>query len=443
MANILQILIGVFILGILVLIHELGHFLAAKLFGIRVISFSIGFGKPIAKLTKGETEYRIGSIPFGGFVHMAGENPDEQQESAPDEFPSKPIWQRAIVALAGPSFNYAFAVAGLWLVFTAGVERMVYLEPPTVSYVAKESAAAEAGLQPGDRIQSINGRHVHSWSDVAPFMERLEQEYVLTVRRDQDTDTVRIERSAAGPGELPQHPLAGFVRAQAPVVGSFSPGSPAKQAGLRKGDTIVAVNEDSVRFWAELPELISEYDSTTGPLSLTVARNGKTITTKITPRMNKRLQRHVIGIGPPTRTVRSGPVQAVGKSVTRSWELVVLTFEHLGKMVRGLISPRELAGPLGIVQMSGGMALLGWKELLSFMSLIGVNLALLNLLPLVITDGGLLLFMVIEAARGKPLPTKYQLIINRIAIAAFILLFLYVTFNDILRIPLLFRAVPK
>ncbi len=440
--SILQILIGLLVLGLLVLVHELGHFIAAKAFGVRVISFSIGFGKALVSKQIGETEYRISAIPFGGFVHMAGEHPEDDHEQKPDEFPAKPIWQRAIVAVAGPTSNFITAVAFLWLALVIGMEVPNYLNTAAIGDVLDDSPAAEAGLQPGDTVVSINGRDIESWQDIDGAFSLLEDEYTIVVRRDGERRTLTLPAQTAE-GENWQTSIyaGGMMPSPPPVIGVVEEDSPAEIAGLRAGDSVVAVDGSKIVSWSQLSSRVASWDTAQQPLNLRVAREDTVLAFSMTPYMDEDLGRYRIGMRAaegPTTTRRLDPIAAVPASFGRSVDMVVLIGNTLKQLFTQRISPKELAGPIGIVQMSGGMALLGLVPVLNFMALIGINLALLNMLPLIITDGGMLLFLAIEAVRGKPLSLNAQLIVNRIAILLFLMLFVYVTFNDILRLPRFF-----
>jgi len=437
-----QALVGLFVLGVLVLIHELGHFVFAKLFGVRVISFSIGFGRPLLRRTIGRTEYRIGSIPFGGFVHMAGEHPEEAKENLPDEFPSKPVWQRAVIAAAGPGANYVSSVLFLWLAFVIGTRTPEYRLSAMVGEVSDSSAAAAAGIQVGDSILSINGRPVSSWDGIKDVFDRMEDRYTVEALRDGATLRFTLDTMLAGARGVPLHPAAGILPAPPAVIGSVMPGRPGARAGLQPGDTVVAIDGREIRTWPQFLRMVLHFDTTTPGLRLTLGRAGGRTEVEARPEFDSAQGRFLLGAiadEGPTRLVRMGPLSAVPAAFRRSNDMIVLVFNTLGKLFSRKVSPRELAGPIGIVQMSGGVAFLGLVAMLSFMALIGLNLTLLNLLPLVITDGGLLLFLLLEAARGKPLPLRYQLAITRAAVVLIILLFVYVTFNDILRIPRYFH----
>ena len=442
MTQVYQIALGLFVLGVLVFIHELGHFIFAKLFKVKVLSFSLGFGKPLCAIKKGDTEYRIGSIPFGGYVHMAGEHPEDEKGAQGGEFTAKPVWQRACIAVAGPAFNYLSALLFLWITFVAGVQRPLYLDNTRIGAVEADSPAAYAGILPGDSLLSISATPVSSWTDVDKAFIRLSDTLQVQLLRADSLVTTQITALLPRGNELPRFHWGGMAAPVPAVVGMVSPGGPADNAGVVPGDSIIAINNHPVHSWQEMSTSIASFDTLDTILALHALRNGKPVVFELVPRYDPEEERLLVGIQmakPAFRTQRFAPLQAVVLSWERAWDLVALTFNNLGKIISRQVSARQLAGPIGIVQMSGGVALMGLVPVLDFMALISINLALLNLLPfLIITDGGLLFFMLIEVIRGKPLSLRVQLAINRIALACIVAIFLYVTFNDIGRIPALF-----
>lgn len=444
MTTVISIILGVVILGILVFVHELGHFLMAKWNGIRVLTFSLGFGAPLIRKKWGDTEYRVSSIPFGGYVRMAGDNPEEDREGAPDEFPSKPIWQRILVALAGPVANYVFAFFLLWFTFLWGVDRPLYMERPVAGAVIDSSSAAQAGLEAGDSIVAIDDRTVTSWDDIEFALSRQEKQYTISFFRDGEKKQVSFSREFKKNG-MPKQPSAGILPPVPAIVGMVNENSPAKEAGMQKGDSIYAINGDPVLSWFQLKENVENY-SPNGPMQFGVVRDDTTLTFAITPEFSEEFESYLIGIRPSegeSRRVKYGFFTSFGQAAEKSWEFTTLIFDVIGKLISQEVSASQLSGPVGIIPASGIIALQGLTQIFTFMALIGINLAVLNLLPLIITDGGLILFLVLEAIRGKPLSLKMQMIINRIAIIFFLLLFLYVTFNDIRRLPEFFRFFGK
>lgn len=441
MLSIISIILGLLVLGVLVFIHELGHFLAAKSCKIKVLAFSLGFGTPLFKKTVGETEYRISSIPFGGYVKMAGENPEERTEgqSSPDDFPSKPIWQRAYVAVAGPAANFLSAMVMLWCMYLWGVDKPVYLEKTIVGAVADSSAAAVAGLQAGDSIVSINGKSVSSWDDIQTSFAQQERSYTIVYDRSGVSSEVKLINNSTG--RLPKNPIFGLYPPLPAVVGSVIESSAAAQAGFKTGDTVKSIDNKRIYSWFHLTSIVGKTKTDT-PLTIKISRSGEQLTISVTPRYSEKDKRNLLGIGyasGDTRIVRYAPAEAINKALDKTWEYTIMIFDVIGKLASQKVPASQLSGPVGIIPASGFMVMQGLSELLNFMALIGINLAVLNLMPLVITDGGLLLFLIVEAIRRKPLSIKMQSNINKVAIAFFLLLFLFVTFNDVMRLPDIFR----
>jgi regulator of sigma E protease len=435
--------IGVLVLGVLVLVHELGHFLVAKACGIRVLTFSIGFGKALLQKRIGDTDYKICAIPFGGYVHMAGEHPeDEHATSAPDEFPNKPIWQRALVAVAGPAANLCFAVLLLWVMFLTGVGREVYLERPVIGAVTDSSVAASAGLQAGDSIVSMNSIRVQSWEAIQKQFIRQEGIYTIAFVRNGQTQQVTITIPRLHKNDFSENRTAGLLPAMPARVGKVGDGTAAQQSGIQPDDQVIAVNGVPIYSWFQFSAIIAAWDTTAGPATIGMRRADTIVTITALPVWSPKEKRCLLGLmaaTAPTHTIKYGPIAAIRPTFEKTAEYTFMIFDVLAKLVSKKVSPDQLSGPIGIVQMSGFVAFSGLTEILDFMALIGINLAVINLFPLIITDGGLLLFLLLEAIRRKPLALKYQLMLNRVAISFFILLFLYVTFNDIGRFPLMFK----
>jgi regulator of sigma E protease len=444
MTSILSIVLGLMVLGILVFIHELGHFLVAKWCGIRVLAFSLGFGTPLYKRTAKGTEYRIGAVPFGGYVKMAGENPEEESAGASDEFRSKPVWQRMLVAFAGPLFNYVSAFLMLWIMFIAGTERPLYLERPVIGSVRDSSIAAVAGLLPGDSIISINDRPVPDWEYVETSFAQQERKYSLVVIRNGEKHSAQMAFKHSGPS-IPKDPTGGMLPPLPAIVAEVIPSSAASKAGLRKGDLIRTIDGKPIHSWFEVVSTMEQYKGGS-TMSILAQRDGGEIGVSLTPQFDSTAKRYLIGVRVSEgkgRIIRYAPVQAVSKAVDKGWEFTTMIFDVLGKLFSQKVSANQLSGPLGIIPASGFMALQGLAPILSFMALIGINLAVLNLLPLIITDGGLIFFLLIEAIRRKPLSLKTQAAFNRVAIAFFLALFIFVSFNDVRRLPEIFRIFGK
>jgi regulator of sigma E protease len=357
---------------------------------------------------------------------MAGENPEEEKEGAADEFTSKPVWQRAFVAFAGPAANMISSLLMLWFMFSWGVERPLYYENMIIGAVEKNSPAEQAGIRAGDSLISISGRSAKSWEDIDAAFVQQDKEYPLTYMRDGQKYTT-VMKMKKSDDLIPKDFTGGIMPPFPAVVANVNPHSPAEKAGFTKGDTIKAINNQKIHSWFEVLSIIKDYKSSEKtPLQVSIARNASTIQLSVTPEYDSNAKRHIIGImvdQGEKKTVRYPVAVAFHKGMDKGWEYTTMIFDVIGKLVSQEANANQLMGPIGIIPASGFMAMQGISTILNFMALIGINLAVLNLMPLVITDGGMLLFLLIEAVRRKPLSLKTQMLFNKIAIAFFLLLF--------------------
>ncbi len=431
-----QVPIGLLGLSFLVFIHEAGHFLVAKALKVRVNTFSIGFGKKILRYRRGETEYCISAIPFGGYVAMAGENPDEADGDTPpdgNEFSAKPVPVRMAIAFAGPAVNIGFSVLLLFFLYMWGVQ-----EPKNsmvVGEVEPDSPAAEAGVERGDVIVSLAGQPVRDW-------EALLQEIAV---RGENPVKVAVERDGAVE-DLTLTPrmnprlgiaMAGIFGEGEVYVHSIIPNRPAAGAGMQAGDKILQVEGVKVPSATALIEIINK--SQGREISLLVEREGEESTLQVTPELDEGTERYVIGIFPavniPTVLVKRSAGESFSRAVNRNLEFGTAIFKTLKGIITGQIQAKALAGPIGILQMIASSLHYSVQRFAEFMALISTNLGVINLLPLAITDGGVILFLTLEAIRGRPIKPSTQMRINQVAVSFFIMLALFVTFHDILRIP--------
>lgn len=445
MTSLLSVVLGLIVLGVLVFIHELGHFLAAKWCGIRVLAFSLGFGAPLVKKSINGTEYRIGMIPFGGYVKMAGENPDDGRSGSPDEFQSKPVWQRATVAVAGPLFNLLSAFVMLWIMFMAGTERPMYLERPVLGAVRDSSRAAIAGCLPGDSITKVNGKPVSDWEGIETSFAQQEKQYTLTYIRAGVQGGCTINMGNTDGASLPKEPLAGLMPTLPAIVAAVNDRSPAQIAGIRAGDTIRVIDGVPIYSWFQLVSMVENCPKDSS-LTFVAEQGDNQRMLQIKPAYDPSVKRMLVGIRVSEgkgRIVRYAPIAALGKAFGKGLEYTTMIFDVIGKLISHKVSANQLSGPLGIIPASGFMVMQGLGPILNFMALIGINLGVLNLMPLVITDGGMLLFLLIEVIRRKPLSEKSQAVVNKVAIFFFMALFLYVTFNDVRRLPEMFKMFGK
>lgn len=429
-----QIPIGLLGLSFLVFIHELGHFLVAKWAGVKVNTFSIGFGKKLIRWERGGTEYCISAVPFGGYVAMAGEQPEDDTDGSPAEFRQKSVGVRMAIAAAGPAVNIAFSILLLFGLYLYGVQ-----EPKSTLVVAdveKGQAADKAGVLKGDEILRLKGKPVESWEG---FMQAVAVEggnaLPLTVKREGVLQDLTLTPEVDPKWGIS---LVGVTGEADILVGSVVPGKPAAAAGLKGGDQILAIEGTKVPSYSSLVDLINA--SKGQPVRMQVLRDGQETAVTVTPTLDKDQNKYVIGIYPtiqmPTEFVRRGMGESLEKSWDKNWENATILFKTLKGLFTGSIHAKALSGPVGIVQIIATSLAASVQRFLELMALISMNLGVMNLLPLAITDGGVILFLMLEAIRRKPLELKTQMRINQVAISLFLVLALYVTFQDILRIPI-------
>ncbi|MGA6987443.1 MAG: RIP metalloprotease RseP [Terriglobales bacterium] len=436
--SILQtIFIMAIVLGFMILIHEFGHYAAAKYFGVRVEVFSIGFGKRLLGFTKGDTDYRISAIPLGGYVKMSGENPMDDRTGDPGEFLSHPRWQRFIIAIAGPFMNVMLAFA-LWTgVFMVHYEyRAVIDGPALVGFVVPGTPAANAGIQTGDQIVRVDNIENPNWEQVG-YKEALSPNQPLKfemLRKGVISYITLVPqpmgRNQAGDvGMVPKEPLF--------IATFIERGMPAEKAGLKVGDQILTVNGQEVFALEAMVDLLSRTKDQ--PLEIVVLRNGQKFTFKVQPILSAGNppgeMRYRIGLASnPTKVVKLPFPEAVRRSVAECVKNSSLILELLQKMVQHKVSMRQVDGPIGIGSAVGAAAREeGWTPLLFVSAIISLNLGVMNLLPIPILDGGVILLLLIESLmqREISLPIK-----ERIYQAAFVFLVLFavtVIYNDIVK----------
>ncbi len=414
------------VIGILVFVHEFGHFIMAKRAGVRVEKFSLGMGPKLFGYKRGDTEYVISALPLGGYVKMAGENPDEEPTGAADEFQSKTVWQRAKIAATGPLTNIALAFLIMPVVFMVGTYT---LGPAMVGFVEKGSAAEQAGFKVGDIIEKINGRTIVDWekaemliavnpdTDIKVVIDRKGEKQTLTLRPKLDA-----EHNIGTSGLYPDIPVE---------VGKLKPGFPAEKAGVKINDKVIAVNGNTVYYWNQFSSVIK--DSNGKKLELLVERGGKRLPIMVTPAEDN--GRYVIGVEPIVRMIfkKYGFFESLSLGVDKTIEFIDVTFITLKKLLTFGLSIKTLGGPVMIAQMSGRAAAAGLSAFLSLLAMISISLGILNLLPIPVLDGGLILFLVIEAIRKKPLSRKVMEVAQSIGAAVLITLIAVVSYNDVMR----------
>ena len=428
-----------FVLGVLIFVHELGHFMAARRVGVRVLTFSLGFGPKILKVKRGDTEYCISAVPLGGYVKMAGESPEDARSGAPDEFMSKTKWERFQILIMGPVMNIALAVVVLAVVLAQGAEVPAYEDKsPLVGAVEKGSVAERAGLQRGDRLLTVAGDDVPTWRDVEVAVgTRANRDIPITFDRGGRTQSVTVRPTAQGKYEIGD---IGVLPDVSPSVRSVVPGDPADRAGVKAADVVVAVDGERVIFARHLAEAISRNGGR--QIELLIRRGADELRLPVTP--EQRGDRGLIGvsISEETRTFKPGPLEAVRLSVEQNIASSGLIFRTLGGLFTGATSVRQLQGPVGIAQLSGESAQAGWVSLLSLMAVISLNLGLLNLMPVPVLDGGHILIMALEGVARRDFSMQVK---EKMLLAGFVVLMMLmvtVIYNDLTRVSWIERLMP-
>jgi len=414
------------VIGVLVFVHEFGHFLMAKRAGVRVEKFSLGMGPKLVGYKKGDTEYVISALPLGGYVKMAGENPDEQPTGAPDEFQSKSVWQRVMIAATGPLTNIVLAFIIMPVVFMVGT----YAEGPAkVGYVESGSPAERAGFKAGDIIVEINGRSISDWTKALSLIAvNPDTNLNVTVDRQGAKETLVLRPAAASELKIGTSGLMPDMPAE---IGKLKPGFPAEKAGLKVNDKILAVDGKTVYHWNQFSGLVRESKGKT--LNLTIERSGSHMDIALTAVEDG--GRYVIGVEPVMHLVfkKYGFIESLRLGFDKTIDAIDLTIITLKKLVTFNLSIKTLGGPVMIAQMSGQAASAGLSVFLSLLAMISISLGILNLLPIPVLDGGLILFLVIEAIRKKPVSRKVMEVSQSIGAAVLITLIAVVSYNDIMR----------
>jgi regulator of sigma E protease len=421
----------IFVIGVLVFVHELGHFLAARRIGVRVLKFSLGFGPRVFGFTRGDTEYCVSAIPLGGYVKMAGETVEDPRSGKPDEFLSKSKWQRFQVLIAGPAMNILLAIVLLAGLLMRGADVPAFLDrPPVVGAVEKGSPAEKAGVAVGDRVLRVDDTETGTWENLNTAIGmRANRDTSITIVRGGKEVVVHVTPASEDRFEWGR---IGVLPDVHPRVRSVNAGSPAEQAGLKAGDIVLAVNGENIGFAAQLSDAIGK--SPGKPITIAIQRAHQPMQLTVTPRAEGKVGRIGIGIADETRRIQPGPLKAVQMSVAQTWELSGLIIKTLAGLLSGATSPKQLMGPVGIAQLSGESAEQGWLPLLLLMAQLSLNLGLLNLLPIPVLDGGHITIMAFEGIARRDFSVKVK---ERMLFAGFVLLMLLmvtVIYNDLARI---------
>lgn len=438
-------------IAVLVAVHEFGHFWVARRLGIKVLRFSIGFGRPLWRRAGADgTEYWISAIPLGGYVKMLDEREgDVPPEDLPRSFNQQSPPRRIAVLLAGPAFNFLFAIAAYWIMFVVGVPAIT----PLVGDIEPDSPAAVAGLRPGDRIVAVGGTATDTMMDaqlglldamVPGGRASLEVEgpdggrRALSIAYDGDTHAL-TEPGAMFPGLG-----IGLWRPEIPaVIGEVLPEGTAARSGLAPGDRVVSAAGRPVADWNELVALIRARPNES--IDLVVERDGahRSLALSVGAADDEGERVGRIGAAPrvdpalwdPVRSEqRFGPLGAVGQAASETWRMSALTVTMLGRMVLGQVSVKNISGPINIAQAAGFTAAAGATAFLSFLAIVSISLGIINLLPIPLLDGGQIVFQCVEIAKGSPVSERTQVIGQQVGILLLLMLMTFAFYNDIVRL---------
>ena len=435
-------------LGLLVTFHEFGHFVVARWCGVKVLRFSVGFGKPLwSRYDRHGTEFAIAAIPLGGYVKMLDEREGEVAPAELDQaFNRKPVGLRMAIAAAGPAFNLIFTLAAFWLMFVIGKPDY----QPIVGHV--DHIAANAGFQDGDRITAIDGHPVDTWTDASMAIaqagiERQDLRVVVTdAGGSQRTRTLAL---SSLPANLDQDQLfheIGLAPRQwalAPVIGTIQDGSAAARAGLQPGDRLVSIDAEPIGDWRDVAPAIQKHAASGKPLSLRIVRGGETLTLAARPIRHQEAggaANWVLGITPEASKpkydaiLHYGPLAAIPRAFDETWARSRDTGNMLWGMLTGRASLKNLSGVITIAQVANSSAELGPAWFLNFLAVISLSLAILNLLPIPVLDGGHLLYYLIELVKGSPVGESVQVAGQYVGLTLLLALMGLAFYNDILRI---------
>jgi regulator of sigma E protease len=416
-----------FALGVIIFVHEAGHLLMGKAFGMRVLAFSLGFGKRLFGFRRGETDYRVSLVPLGGFVSFGGEEPGEASDD-PRDFHNKPRWQRILVFLAGPAMNIVLAIVLIAFVFMVGVQISALPDvPAVVGTVFPDSAAAASGLATGDEVVAVDGAPVDNWDDVHfALVTAPERPVRLTV----DRDGRRLDLVVT-PHKVPRYEFgdAGVLPKMLPTISSVAADSPAQAAGFLPGDEVRGVDGRGI---GSGNDLVSYIEARTGQsIEVEVMRQGRLRTLTVVPRDDGGQGRIGVGL---SYYQRFPPGEAIVQSVRFNWQITRQTFLVLGKIVTGQIAAKSaLSGPLEIAAMSGAAVRTSFVTLLQLMGLISISIAILNLLPIPVLDGGQITVLLIESARRRDLSLRIKERIQQVGFVLILMLMGLVLYFDVVK----------
>ena len=428
-------------LGVLIFVHELGHFIMARRIGVRVLTFSLGFGPKILTVKRGDTEYCISAIPLGGYVKMAGENPEDNRTGADDEFLSKSKWQRFQVLVMGPIMNLVLALIVMTFVLYQGAPVPKFeTEPVVIGAFEDQSVGKTSGLQVGDRILAVDANPIENWKDfsmaIAPKAKR---PVTLRVQRGGQTFEKQVTPDSQSKFEIGD---LGIMPEIYPETRRVNPGEPAQVGGLKTGDVILAIGGERKVTYERLVEIIRAHPNK--PLAFDVRReDGSTAQLTITP--------HIVGdyarVGAEFwayEVVKADPTlgEAFNLSVKQNWEWTTLIMTTLKGLFTRETPMKQLMGPIGIAEMSGNAAETGWIQLFTLMAMISLNLGLLNLMPIPVLDGGHILILALEGVSRRDFSMRVKEKMLMVGFVLLLTLMVTVIYNDLTRVEWLQKINP-
>jgi regulator of sigma E protease len=439
----------IILLGVLVVIHEFGHFIVARMCGVKVLRFSVGFGRVLwrRRFGRDQTEVTLCAIPLGGYVRMVDEREQEEGEQiAPEDLPRafnrQGVGRRSAIVVAGPLANFLLAVFIYWLMFMVGSDA----PRPVLGAPIAETPAAEAGIENGDRVLRVDGEAVTTLEDFhlrlmrqASRGGRVELE-ILDRQQSTHIRILDVRRLAEKNWEGDPFVLLGlrlFQPSFAPVIGTVLTGSPGEKAGMKIGDRVLTIEGAAVQTWSEVVDIVRR--SPERALRVVVMRSGQEIGLSLTPEKNGAFGRIGVGVSESLLSglhvvVRYGPVDAMGKAVVETWDRSVLTLVMMGKILTGEVSWRNLSGPVMIAEYAGKTARIGLDAYLKFMAIVSLCLGLFNLLPIPVLDGGHLLYHALEVVKGAPMSEKAMAMGQKIGLSLLATLMAFAFFNDFSRL---------